>query len=245
MFKQVNTNHIGWAILLVIAVLLLEVTIFNSGIIFSVLLSGACIYLGRQKLHSTFWKVLFWFGCISLGITILTSITFKVLLIAIILYGVIEYAKAKKEPKTIQPEIAKTVEHVTETEPIIKQQPLLSNLIFGNQQTSENSYEWTDISVQTGVGDTVIDLSNTVLPNGESVICIRNVVGNVIILVPYELELGVRHSVMFGKTTILNHQQDKTFNQTLSYQTEGYYEADQKVKIITSMIVGDIEVKRV
>jgi len=244
MLKQVNMNQIGWVILLVVGVLLLEVTIFNSGIIFSVLLSGACIYFGRHKRHSTFWKVLFWFGCISLGITVITSITFKVLLVIIILYGVIQYAKAKKEPKHIQPEINKTSEQNV-SEPIVKQQPLLNNLFFGYQQTPENSYDWTDISVQTGIGDTVIDLSNTVLPNGESVISIRNVIGNVKILVPYELEVGVRHSVIYGKTSILGHQQDKTYNQTLSYQTEGYYDAEQKVKIITSMFVGDIEVKRI
>lgn len=95
-----------------------------------------------------------------------------------------------------------------------------------------------------GIGDTVIDLGNTVLPKGESVIVIRSFIGNVKILVPYEMEVSVSHSVLAGTGKIFEHHEPKMMNQTVSFQSEGYDQAQQKVKIITSMIVGDLEVKR-
>ncbi|MDQ7862937.1 LiaF-related protein [Peribacillus frigoritolerans] len=36
--------------------------------------------------------------------------------------------------------------------------------MFGHQQTTEHVYEWNSVNVQGGVGDTVIDLSKTILP---------------------------------------------------------------------------------
>jgi lia operon protein LiaF len=50
--------------------------------------------------------------------------------------------------------------------------------------------------------------------------------------------------VFAGTGRVLGYNEPKMVNQTVSFQTEGYDRAQQKVKIITSMIVGDLEVKR-
>jgi lia operon protein LiaF len=101
------------------------------------------------------------------------------------------------------------------------------------------------MNLQTGIGDTIIDLSNTVLPKGEAVISVRNFIGNVRILVPYEIEVSILHSVITGYTEVFEHKEERVFNQLLQYETEHYVEAEQKVKIITSMILGNLEVKRI
>ena len=59
-------------------------------------------------------------------------------------------------------------------------------------------YEWNDVNIQAGIGDTVIDLSYTVLPKGETVIFIRNVMGKVTIMIPYDVEVSVNHSVFLA-----------------------------------------------
>lgn len=124
-------------------------------------------------------------------------------------------------------------------------EPYLKNVIFGFQKTPENIYDWKDINIQGGWGDTIIDLSNTVLPKGEAVILIRHLIGNIQILVPYETELSVHHSVLLGSTMILKKEIPSSFNQTMYYYTPEYETAEQKIKIVTSIISGDLEVKRI
>ncbi|WLR51162.1 cell wall-active antibiotics response protein LiaF [Bacillus tianshenii] len=242
MLRQKKTDYMSGTLLIGIFILLVEVTFFNRGLIVSLLLSLLLIYFGRKKLHRLFGKVLFWVGVISLFFTVINMMTLKFLLLAIILYFILKYFQSKKEPHYLSPDIRES----SRVEPaVIKRKPLFENNLFGQNRTMEEVYEWNDVNIQTGVGDTVIDLSYTVLPKGEAVIAIRNVVGNVRILVPYEVELSVHHSVVAGATTILEHEESKVFNQTISFQTADYDEATQKLKIITSMLVGDLEVNRV
>lgn len=191
----------------------------------------------------SFGKILFWFGWISLALTILGMMTVKFLILAALIYLLIQFFQSKKKPNYIKPEI--TVSEKTSTlEPILKKQPLFQNIIFGQQKTPEYAYEWNDVNIQSGIGDTIIDLSYTVLPKGESVIFIRNVIGNVQVFVPYEVEVKVQHSFIYGATTIFENQDAKTVNQTLHYQTEQYDYAEHKLKIVTTVGVGDLEVKR-
>ncbi len=55
-------------------------------------------------------------------------------------------------------------------ERLLKTDYLFKNKLFGHQQTTEHVYEWNSVNVQGGVGDTVIDLSKTILPKGDAVI---------------------------------------------------------------------------
>ncbi|WP_078549965.1 cell wall-active antibiotics response protein LiaF [Litchfieldia alkalitelluris] len=232
----------SWMAVLAAIVVVIEVTFFNHGVLFSALISGLLIYFGSIKYHRTIGKIFFWFGIFSVGVTILTSSTFKVLLIAIIIYFIIQFFKSKKAPQQINPVVHNSIDE--ETERIIKKEPFLSNPFVGKVETPEHVYEWQDINIHMGFGDAVIDLSNTVLPEGESVISIRNVAGNITLFIPYELEVMIHHSSVVGGARVFQHKEVKSFNQTLSYQTADYQSANQKVKIITSMIYGELEVKR-
>jgi len=128
---------------------------------------------------------------------------------------------------------------------MIKEQPLLKNRFFGGQKTPDHVYEWNDVNIQGGIGDTVIDLSYTVLPKGETTIFIRNVIGKITILIPYDVEVSVNHSVIYGSAKILDFYEASFMNRQVKVETANYEQTDQKVKILTSMLIGDIEVKRV
>ena len=128
---------------------------------------------------------------------------------------------------------------------IQQREPLFTNVLFGHQKTPEHGYEWKDITIQGGIGDAVIDLSYTVLPKGETVIMVRKLIGNVRVLVPYEVDVRLHHSGLAGSVTFFDYEEPKFFNQTLHLQTAGYEESTRKIKIITSMLSGDIEVKRI
>ncbi|MBM7690602.1 lia operon protein LiaF [Peribacillus deserti] len=243
MLNKLKTDHINLLIWISIFLIFVELLFFHSGLIFSLLLSAGLIYIGRKKYNKTFGMILFWFGILTLVITILNMFAAKFLILALIVYIFVVYNQSKKSPKKIRPIILE--KNPIKEETIIKKAPLFQNRFYGTKTTGEHVYEWNDINIQGAIGDTEIDLSYTVLPKGESIIFIRHGVGNVRVLVPYDIELCVNHSAFIGSTRILNEQEPKIFTQNTIYQTANYDEAAQKVKIFTSLFSGELEVKRI
>lgn len=243
MFNKSKSDYINFILLTGIIILIIEISFFNSGLIFSLIISIGCIYYSRKQKSKTFWKLVFWFGWISLVITVLNMMTIKFLLLAVLIYLIIQFLQSKKNPNFIKPTVEPKGEPLQEA--LIKREPFFKNTFFGRQKSPEYVYEWDDINIQCGVGDSIVDLSYTVLPEGESVIFIRNIIGNVHVYVPYEVEVKVSHSAIYGSSTIFENVDLKSYNRNLMYQTEQYDHAKQKIKIITSMVVGDLEVKRV
>ncbi|MDR7077134.1 lia operon protein LiaF [Neobacillus niacini] len=244
MLKKAKNDYMGWLVVIGIVILLLEILFFNHGLIFSLFFSSAMIYYGRKKTGKKSGKFLFFAGIIFLVISVFSMMTLKFLLLAILLHLIIQYSNSKKNPNKIAIDI-KESEQVQQEEMLIKSQPLFENILFGQQKTPSGVYEWNDINIQSGIGDTIIDLSYTVLPKGETIIFIRNVFGNIQIQVPYEIEVSVHHSCVVGATTVFDHHQSQVFNQAFHLKTAGYEHAEQKVKIFTSLLVGNLEVRRI
>jgi lia operon protein LiaF len=244
MFKNTNNDYIGWMVIIGVIILAMELLFFNSGLIFSFFISGGMIFLGRKRAGKKKGKILFFGGIIFLVISLLGMMTFKFLLIAILLHFFIQFLNAKKHPKKISPEIKET-EPTPHEETMIRSEPLFENIVLGQQKTPHGAYEWKDINIQAGIGDTIIDLSFTMLPKGETVIFIRNLIGNIQILVPYDIDVSIQHSSIVGSTTVLEYHDFKLFNRVLHLKTPGYDTAEHKVKIFTSLIVGNLEVSRI
>ncbi|MCK6259332.1 cell wall-active antibiotics response protein LiaF [Fictibacillus sp. KIGAM418] len=243
MFNGKKTDLISWLLLIGVLLLILELSFRGGELIFFFALMAGCIYIGRKKMSRTIGKLLYWVGWFGLAITLLNMIAFKFVLIAVLIYLVVQFYQSKKRPAVMEPVIQKE-DSSRLSESLFTKQPMFKNILYGRQQTPDHVYEWSDINIHCGIGDSVIDLSNTVLPDGESVIAIRNLAGNIKILVPYEAAVSVHHSVLAGSTTIFQHHESKIFNQLFHFHTENYHEAQQRIKIVTSMVVGDLEVKR-
>lgn len=246
MFKNTKNDYIGWLVIIGFIVLSLEILFFNKGLIFSLFFSGGMIYLGRKKSGKKLGKFLFVMGIIFFLISIFNMLTFKFLLLAILLHFFIQFINSKKNPRKIEPEIhVQPAPEIQQQETMVSTKPLFENLIFGQQKTPVAVYEWNDINIQAGIGDCVIDLSYTMLPKGETVIFIRNIIGNIQILVPYDIEVTVNHSGLIGSTNVFENHRSKMFNQVFQLKTPGYEQAGQKVKIFTSLMVGNLEVSRI
>lgn len=242
--KNGKKDYIGWMIFIGSVILLLEIFFFSRGLIFSLTISLGMIYLGNKKKEKKKGKVLFWGGIFFFCASIFNMLTFKLLLLAVLLHFFIQYVNSKRHPKMISP-ILTEPKIPFDKETVIQSQPLLENVLFGRQSTPAGTYEWNDINIQAGVGDTVIDFSYTVFPNEEAVIFIRNIIGNVRILVPYDIEVSIHHSVIVGSTAIFDFHELRMFNKVLHIKTLGYEKAEQKIKIFTSLIVGNLEVDRI
>jgi lia operon protein LiaF len=245
MLKKMNSDYISWMILIGAVILLLEVTFFNQGLIFSLFIAIVMIYLGRKAMTKKIGKLLFWGGIVFFTASIFNMMTFRFLLLAVLIHFIIKFAQSKRVPNVISPVVKVDTEEPRQREHVILRKPLFGNTFFGQQRTPDHVYEWNDINIQSGVGDTIIDLSYTVLPKGETVIFIQKFIGNIQIFVPYDYEVSINHSVLIGSTTVFDHHEMKKFNQVLQMQTPEYEKAEQKIKIFTSVFLGDIEVKRI
>jgi lia operon protein LiaF len=244
MLKKINSEYLSWIILIGAVILLMEVTFFDQGLIFSLFISIIMVYLGRKSMPKKRGKLLFWGGIVFLIINIFHMMTFRFLMLAIFIHFVIQFAQSKRAPNIVSPVVSESTENKPR-EQVIQRKPLFRNILFGQQRTPDHVYEWNDINIQSGVGDSIIDLSYTVIPKGETVIYIRKFIGNIQIFVPYDYEVSVQHSVLLGTTTVFDFHEAKMLNQVFHLQTPDYEKADQKVKIITSVLLGDIEVKRI
>jgi lia operon protein LiaF len=236
-----KNDFISWMLLIACILLMLEAAFRGGGIVFSVLFCGALIYFGRKRMPSRSGKILFWAGIIILIINILSLFAFRFLLVAGVIYIIVQFYQSKQNPAVIEPKMLNNLNGADKE--LYEKEPLLKNIGYGRQQTPDHVYEWNDINIQCGVGDSVIDLSETLLPKGESVIFVRGLIGNISIHVPYEIEVAVTHSVMAGSTNIFDRHEPNMFNQTIVYHTKEYAAAEKKVKIVTSLVAGSLEVK--
>ncbi|MFZ3576707.1 cell wall-active antibiotics response protein LiaF [Virgibacillus sp. DJP39] len=243
MFKRLSTDTVNWILIVGVILFTIEIVFFGGGMIISALFFGLFIYVGWKRFYKLWGKIFFWFGSIGLTFAIFNMMAIRFFVVAAIVLFIINYSKSKKEADYIQP--SNQFQDDSNQETIIKTTPLFSHRIFGNQQTTNQAYQWKDINIHGAFGDRVIDLSNTVLPDETAVISIRHLVGNIEIFVPYEVEVSVHHSAVFGRAHILGTDHNKLMNQTLFYRTANYQSTLPRVKIITTLLSGDIEVKRI
>jgi len=244
MVKQTKPEWLKNLLMPAVIILLIEITFLNSGVLFSAFSSAIFIYFGKKKFEHTIGKIFLMIGGIIAVVTIINMITFKLILLGLLAFYAYQYYESKKKPVVHTANFNKE-EQVFTAEQLHSKPLLFKNAFLGGQKTSNNVYEWEDINVQGGIGDFIIDLSNTVLPKGESVICIRNLIGGIHIHVPYEIEVEVLHSVVFGSSKILENPLQRSINQNLHFHTSNYEQSDQKIKIVTNILVGDLEVKRI
>ncbi|MGV2621150.1 UNVERIFIED_CONTAM: cell wall-active antibiotics response protein LiaF [Halobacillus marinus] len=239
MIKKWKTDTINLILFIGVILLIVEIAFFNGGLVFTLFFAGILTYVGKKKYRRMWGRVCFWLGIIILVFTVLSMIAVRFLIVAVLFLFVRYYWKSRKEPERIEPEIIDNYQEFPYQEPLLKQK------FFGDQETPDRSYGWRDVNIQGGFGDRIIDLSQTVLPGDEAVISIRHFIGNLIVYVPYEVEVSIHHSALVGRATVFQYKNTKVLNQVLSYETENYRSTRPRVKIITSNVSGDLEVKRV
>ncbi|MGX4686519.1 cell wall-active antibiotics response protein LiaF [Vagococcus sp. JNUCC 83] len=114
----------------------------------------------------------------------------------------------------------------------------------GSQRLGSDTYEWDDINFSVMIGDTIIDLGNTLLPKEDNVIIIRKGFGRTRILVPTGIGIMLEHSSMRGAA----HFEQEVYylnNESLKLYSDDYDESKRRLKIITNTLFGDLEVIRV
>lgn len=238
MHNLFDKKPIQFLIIICSIVFLFEFIFFNSNQILWLILLGAIAYYSWEHYYREPYRVTFWIVIIIIASILLDRIFFRILFGALIIWFIIQYVQNQSDTK----QKSRIVQF--DDEPIEETEILYSNKWFGGQKIGDQPYQWQDYNSQTLFGETIIDLTQTVLPKGEPLILIRHIAGTIKIIVPYDVEVSIHHSIFLGSVDIFGYGYDQITNRVIHYQTKNYHEANQRVKIYTSMIAGKIEVVR-
>lgn len=232
---------IRWLLIAAAVVFLAELLLSGTGVLISIGLGILFIYLGKRQLSGRKATILFWVGIAIIIMSLLQSFAFYLVLTAGIIYYFSKIHDAPDKPQTYQP----SFDQDASDEQVFERKSLFQNSWFGTQSAGNGVYEWQDTNIQSLIGDTVIDLNYTVLPKEEAVLMVRKVLGNVRIIVPYDIEVDVHHSVIYGSITIFDHKEQNCWNKVIHMRAKNYQQSSQRIKIVTSLAVGKLEVVRV
>jgi lia operon protein LiaF len=113
--------------------------------------------------------------------------------------------------------------------------------VFGDLDVKITSAEFRGGFVTTTFGDSHIDLSRVEMADGESLLRIDGVFGDVHVLAPRNCGVMVTAKSVFGDVSIFGVKKTG-FAQELVQKTDGYDEAPKKLKIYMNQVFGDVKV---
>jgi lia operon protein LiaF len=116
--------------------------------------------------------------------------------------------------------------------------------LVGDINIGSTPWQLEDLYLWFGVGDSDLDLTKAILPEGETVVDISGWVGDVTVLVPQDMDINASIDVRIGEATLFGHNQSGSAR-FLSYKSEHYESARKKVLLRVSLSIGDVTVKRV
>lgn len=245
MFNRLSTNTVSWILIIGVILLAVEVFFFRGGMIVSAFIAGLITYFGWKRFSRTTGKIIFWIGLAWLAFSVLNTLAVRFILVACIVLFILDYNKSRNFKERLNPNRYQGVNEMN-AEQLVKVEPLFDSRLFGEDRTDDQPYKFRDINIHSLYGDKIVDLGNTILPDDVAVISIRQLVGNIVIYVPYDVEVSIHHNSVFGRAYIFGEFNGSLVNKSLQYETERYGENIlPRVKIITSLISGDIEVRRI
>ncbi|SDQ04888.1 Predicted membrane protein [Carnobacterium viridans] len=238
----------NWKWFLLIESLLLIVALYqlihNLFILGLFAIGGWLIFLSRdqQKRKRRMPLVI---GIFLMAFALMSLAGFWYMLIGAVVFLYLNYGKvfSKMDSFNFQqaPWNEKEIVVVETTDSLPKNAKRFKRNWLGNERIGNTIYEWDDINFSIFMGDTIIDLGNTILPKNESYIVIRKGFGKTRILVPNGIGIMIEHSAVKGKITF-EEQQYILENESVKLYSKHYEDQARTLKIITNVLVGDLEV---
>ncbi|KRN29712.1 hypothetical protein IV38_GL000600 [Lactobacillus selangorensis] len=242
-----------WQLFFIIETILLVILgwqIFSNQATLSFLIIGIVSLVWaqhrRSRHHSGSFLTLF--GTLTIGITILINVSAWLMVFVGLLFMFFGLDASSRldglHPGRWWPHAPWQKKHfmpVNTREPQSKDGKKIQHPWFGSQTIGLQVFEWDDLNFAVAAGDTIIDLGNTILPQEDNVIMIRKGIGKTRILVPVGTSVMIDHSAMLGGLTFQNEHL-KLHNEQVKLYSDHYDEGSRKLKIMTNVLVGDLEV---
>lgn len=93
------------------------------------------------------------------------------------------------------------------------------------------------------VGDVNVDLRQAVIPEGETTIRVRTLIGDVDVILPPDVACAAGASVIVGELRVLDQRRDG-FLLDLAAQSPDYATATRRIRIEAEMFIGDTLIVR-
>ena len=105
--------------------------------------------------------------------------------------------------------------------------------VFGDVDLKINSKEFRGGSISNTFGDMNIDLSEIALAEGEQLLKLDGVFGDLHVLVPKDIEIAVTTHSVFGDVRVLGNMKSG-FGQEIFYSSPNYSTASKKLRIVST-----------
>lgn len=123
--------------------------------------------------------------------------------------------------------------------------PIRQEAAFSFANKPEGHYVLSDVNEFFLLRDVEMDLSQAIIPEGETFLLLTGVAGDVRILIPAGYDYAIDASMGFGKILIDDSNYSPVFNRRFYTASEGYYQAKRKVRIHIVLMSGTVEVMTV
>lgn len=224
--NRFHTNQLTVIAISLLLIVFAELTIFNNDGAFLLIFGSLMLYFSFSKQK----KYLFWGGIAFLFLAILTIWSLRMLIVGVLIYILYKHITKEQKVVTIQKEDLNAT-----------YQP---NELVGNTSSPLESYKWNDVQIQKLIGDITLDITDTILPAGTSVVTVRQSIGKVTIILPYEVPFRLQYSTILGEAKILGKASKRLINEKLVYEDGDAAKAKRKIILHVATILGDVEVIR-
>ncbi|UED81556.1 cell wall-active antibiotics response protein LiaF [Lysinibacillus sp. CD3-6] len=224
--QNFTTNKLTFWVLCFFLLVFVELTIFNNGGAFCLIIGAILLYLSFSK-NIRFLK---WTGIFFIAISLFTMWSLRLFIVILLLYMLYQYLQRENEPKIVTLEFEKL--------------PASKNELFGTIPAPVDAYKWQDVQIQRLAGDITIDTTQTILPAGQSLVTIRQGIGKVQIYVPYEIPFRLHYTTLFGDFTCLQGSPQRLMNESIVFSDGNPEDAKRTLVIHVATWLGDLEVLR-
>lgn len=118
------------------------------------------------------------------------------------------------------------------------------SILIGEFHLLHPRFELNNMNISIFIGDIIIDLAKADIPDGETFLTLNCFIGDVDIYIPDGLAVSVVANVMVGDIDVLDRRKGGVAR-TLQLSTPGYASAEKRIKIATSVFIGDVDVREV
>lgn len=125
----------------------------------------------------------------------------------------------------------------------LNEQNVKYSKVFGDVKLQVNNQDFNGGSISVMIGEIDLDLAKSNIKEGEQILRLSGVIGEISVLLPKTLKVSVKANVTVGDIKILDTTDDG-FLINRTFQSEGYETAKKKLYISVSQVIGDIEIRR-
>lgn len=114
--------------------------------------------------------------------------------------------------------------------------------LIDSQKRDKEPWVLRSMSLWCAVGEYNLDFSLAIPEENEVTLVLQGIIGDIDLFIPDDIGISVESSVLFGQLSVGNDRETGVMNKVY-WQSPNYDTADNRLKLMVSYIVGDIDIK--